>query len=300
MIIRKTLSALFAATLLATGVQASEPAKQAVSLNADPALWVVKDADTTIYLFGTVHLMKPEVQWFDGGVKAAYDASQEVVFELVEPDPATMQGLIGKLAIDKDGPPLTQKLSPKSAAAYKKAMEQLNVPYASFEQFEPWFVSTLLGLMPLEKYGFSTDSGVEKVLGNAAKRDKKKVIGLETVEEQLGFFDTLPEPLQIKFLNSMVKDLPNYGKLINGMVDNWASGKADKLGKTLNKSMKASPELSKILLNDRNVRWSEWIANRLAQPGTVFIGVGAGHLAGKDSVQAKLKAKKLVAVRIPS
>lgn len=298
--LKKHLSALFAATLLASGGQAAEPIKQAATVNADPALWVIKDADTTIYLFGTVHLMKPEVQWFDGGVKAAYDASSEIVFELVEPDPATMQGLITTMAIDRDGPPLTQKLSPKTAVAYKKAMESLNVPYASFEQFEPWFVSTLLGIMPLQKYGFSTDSGVEKVLGAAAKRDRKKVIGLETPEQQLGFFDTLPEPQQIKFLEQMIKDLPNYGKLINGMVDNWSAGKSEKLGSTLNKSMKKSPELNKILLNDRNARWSEWIAKRMEQPGTVFIGVGAGHLAGKDSVQAKLKSRQLIAVRIPS
>lgn len=86
------------------------PGPAAVTINADPALWVAKDDDTTIYLFGTVHVMKDNIKWFDGGVKAAYDASSEVVFELDLSNPQALQGAVMKLAIDPDGPPLTQNL----------------------------------------------------------------------------------------------------------------------------------------------------------------------------------------------
>jgi uncharacterized protein len=297
---KKILSTLFAATLLASGAQASEPVKSAATINADPALWVVKDADTTIYLFGTIHLMKPEVQWFDGGVKAAYDASSEIVMEMVEPEPSVAQRAVQKFAIDPDGPALSKKLSAKQLRAYTKAMEGLNLPAASFEQFEPWFVATMLGIMPLQKYGFSPEAGVEKVIGAAAKRDGKKVSGLETMEQQLSFFDTLPEALQIKLLDETIKGLPGFGKQINGMLASWKVGKTDKLASALNKAMKETPEISKVLLKDRNARWTDWVAKRMDQPGTIFIAVGAGHLAGKDSVQSMLKARNITVTRIAS
>ncbi len=298
--LKETLSLLLAATMFATAAPASEPAKAPAAVNADPALWVVKDADTTIYLFGTIHLMRPEVQWFDGGVKSAYAASSELVIEMVEPEPAKAQSIVMSTAVDPDGPPLTQKLNPKSVAEYKKAMEQLNLPTGSFEQFEPWFVSTLLAIMPLQKYGLSPESGVDKVLAAAAKRDGKTIIGLETMEEQIGFFDNLPEPLQIEFLDQTIKGLPKYGKLIDMMVGSWAAGKTEKLGNAMTKSMKSTPEITKVLLKDRNARWADWIVKRMDKPGTVFLAVGAGHLAGKDSVQTMLNTRKLKAVRIPS
>lgn len=297
---RRFMRAFIATSLLAGTAQATEPTKSPATVNADPALWVVKDADTTIYLFGTIHLMKPEFVWFDGGVKAAYDASSEVVIEMMEPTPEAAQKSMMEKAIDKDGPPLSQKLTPKTVAAYKKAMENLNLPVGAFEQFEPWAVSTLLGVIPLTKYGFSPDSGVEKVLTAAAKRDGKKMGQLETMDEQLGFFDNLPEPLQIKLLEQTIKDLPGYGKLINTMLNNWAAGKPEVVGREINKSMKKSPEVHNVLLRDRNARWVNWIEKRLEAPGTTFLAVGAGHLAGKDSVQGMLEAKKIKAVRIPS
>jgi uncharacterized protein len=297
---RRPLRILLAATLLTTAAQTSAQTKSAATINADPALWVVKDADTTIYLFGTIHLMKPEITWFDGGVKSAYDASSDVVIEMIEPSPQDAQKSMMSKAIDPDGPPLSQKLSPKTAAAYKKALENLNLPVGAFEQFEPWAASTILGVIPLSKYGFSPDSGVEKVLTAAAKKDGKMMGQLETMDEQLSFFDTLPEPLQIKLLEQTIKELPNYGKLVNTMVDSWAAGKPAIVGREINKSMKATPELHKVLLHDRNARWADWIVNRLKTPGTTFVAVGAGHLAGKDSVQGMLATKKIKAVRIPS
>ncbi len=294
---RKSLL-LLAATFLSTAVSAETTAP--VEVNAHPAMWVVKDADTTIYLFGTVHIMKPEIKWFNGGVKAAYDASSEVVLEMIEPTPAEAQATMMKIAIDPDGPPLTTKLSPKTTLAYKKAMEGLNLPYGSFEQFEPWFVATLLGIIPLGKYGFDINSGVEKVLTAQVKKDGKKLGQLETLDQQLGFFDTLPEPEQIRLLQSTIKGIPDYEKTVNKMVTSWSKGDPSVLSSEINKSMNATPMVNKVLLNDRNARWADWIEKRLETPGTTFVAVGAGHLAGKQSVQAKLLAKKIKAVRIPT
>ena len=115
-----------------------------------------------------------------------------------------------------------------------------------------------------------------------------------------GFFASLPEAAQIKLLKASVEQMPEAKAFFDKMVGNWAKGDPDALAAMMNEAMRDSPELAKVLLVDRNERWAKWIDDRLDTPGTVFVAVGAGHLAGKGSVQDYLKARKLKAKRIPS
>ena len=292
---RKLLAGLLATLALPFAAAAETTA----TTKADPALWVVKDADTTVYLFGTVHVLRPGTMWFDGGVKAAYDASSEVVLEIVEPEPAEIMSLVMQKAIDPDGPPLSQKLGNK-AAAYNAAMAAVGMPAAQFEQFEPWFAATVLTVGSVTKAGFDPKSGAENRITAAAAKDGKTVGELETVGEQLDMFDSMPEAAQIAFLNATVAEAGDGAKTLDTMVARWAAGDPEGLAALMNKSETFTPEIRKTLLTDRNARWAEWIAKRMDQPGTVFIAVGAGHLAGSDSVQSFLKTKKLEAKRIPS
>lgn len=287
------LRGLFAAALLALPLPAA-----ARGNDADPALWVVKDADTTIYLFGTIHILKPGLTWFDDGIKTAFDASDDLVLEMVQPPADEMQAIVMKAGFTTSGQTLPEKLSPADRAAYLKALTGFGLPANALDRADPWLAATQLSLIPVLKSGYETGNGPETVLAAAAKAAGKKVIGLETAEQQIGYFDTLPENLQIKFLNSTVKELPDVNKSLGEMVDDWSAGKPDRLGKTLNEGMRDTPEIGKVLLADRNVRWAQWIDERMKQPGTVFVAVGAGHLAGKDSVIAQLKRYKLKAVRV--
>jgi uncharacterized protein YbaP (TraB family) len=280
-----------AATLLATPLAAQ-------TTDADPALWVVKDKDTTIYLFGTIHVLKPGLSWFDEGVRTAFDKSDELVIEMIEPDPQTMQKLVIARAVDPDGPPLSQKLSAGDRADYMKAMESLGAPYQAFEAMKPWMVSVTLSLLPLTKLGYDPNSGAEKILTSAAKNAGKKLGELETAEQQLGFLDNLPEATQIAYLNATVDELPNYEKSMAEMVTSWAKGDPDRLAALMNDPVDQTPELTKALLTDRNARWAAWIDQRMKSPGTVFVAVGAGHLAGKGSVQDQLKPYRLKAKRV--
>jgi uncharacterized protein YbaP (TraB family) len=294
---RKLIAGFLAATLFTTMAQGK--AKPAAD-NASPALWVVRDKDTTIYLFGTIHVLKPGLQWFDGGVKKAYDASSEVMFEMVEPDAATAQKMVLEKAVDPDGPPLTKKLPPATAEAYGKAMAGLGLPTAGFETLEPWFVSNMITMFSLQKLGYDPNSGVEKQLTEAAKKDGKTLGELESMQFQLNLFDTLPEKLQLDLFTQTLDELPKGSKLIDDMVSSWAKGDPDMLAKQMNEDMDKTPELAKILLTDRNTLWADKIKARLDKPGTVFIAVGAGHLAGAGSVLDLLKARKVNAKRITS
>ncbi len=290
--------ALLLSPPLAAQTTPPAPAPAAATIPADPALWVVKDKDTTIYLFGTIHALKPQLSWFDSAVRKAFDASGQLVLEIPLPTQEQAKAVIVPLAMDATGKPLTQKLSAEDRKVYAAAMAKLGIPETAFDTFEPWFAGVTLAQIELQKAGFNAAEGVEVALNAAATASGKPVSGLETLEQQLGYFHTLPQADQIAFLISSAKEIDKFDATINAMLDRWKAGDAEGLSALMNEDLSSQPNLYKVLLADRNARWADWIDNRLKTPGTVFIAVGAGHLAGKDSVQAYLAKHHLVAERV--
>jgi hypothetical protein len=282
-----------------TSVAKEPAAATATTQKVKPALWAVKDDDTTIYLLGTVHVLKPGLSWFDGAVRQAFDKSDELVLELVLPeDQAEVAKITIPMAMDTSGKTLPQKLDPEALKAYQAALTSLGVPANAFDALEPWFAGVTLSVLPLTKLGYDPEQGVEKQLTTAAKAASKPVSGFETLEEQLGFFDKLPEAQQVAFLNSTVKDIDKLGPTLDKLVVLWGKGDPKNLATLMNESMAATPELTKTLLWDRNARWADQIKTRMDKPGTVFVAVGAGHLAGEHSVQDYLAARGLKAKRV--
>lgn len=293
------LSALTLALALPACAQRQPAAAARDANDADPALWVVKDQDTTIYLFGTIHVLKPGMSWFDEAVKAAFDRADEVKLELVMPDPAAMASLVAATGVAPAGtPPLTEQVPANKRAAFTKAVLDLGLPANALDRYKPWLAATQLSIAPLSRLGYDSANGPEEVITAAAKQAGKPLTGLETAEQQLGYFGALSAPAQLQFLTSTIDELPKLDSSMKEMVDDWAHGKPEALAKEMNDSLKDSPEVAKVLLVDRNKRWAAWVKQRMAQPGTVFIAVGAGHLAGKDSVQAQLAKLGVKAERV--
>ncbi len=269
------------------------PTATVTTKDADPALWVIKDADTTIYLFGTVHLLKPGLGWFDEAVEAAFKSSSELVLELPDIDEATAAKAMMAFAVDQSGQTLSKRLNADQSAIYVKAMGSLKLPPAAFDRFEPWAAALTLGVVPLLQSGYDPKSGAEDVLKKAAKAAGKPIIGLETAEQQFGYFDNLPMNVQVNYLVQVASDVGDYNQLIAKTVDSWAAGDPDTLASQMNSVMDKTPEVKRVLLAERNQRWAVWIKARLEKPGTVFMAVGAGHLAGKDSVQDYVTKQKI-------
>lgn len=280
-------------------VEALDPVKapSVTVKDVDPALWVVKDADTTIYLFGSVHLLKPGLGWFDDGVKTAFDASDQLVLELVEPPAAEVQALFGKLAMDQQGKTLRSKMNDADRAVYEAALGKLGMPATALDPFDPWAAGLTLSLLSMQKSGFDPNSGVEKQLTAAANVSKKPIAGLETMAFQLGVFDALPEAEQVQFLVETAKEIDDVSSTFDKMVDLWAAADTESLGQLMNEGL-TSRTLYDALLTKRNANWAKWISAKMAQPGVTFIAVGAGHLAGPTSVQALLPAYGLNATRV--
>lgn len=275
---------LLAATPACAQGQAAKPRLQ----NAHPALWVVKGGRATVYLFGTIHVLKPGLEWFDEAVKQAFDRANEVKLELVMPPADRMQQIVVANAAMPTGPTLSAQLDPRHRAALVSALAQLGLPANAFDRDKPWFAATNLSILPLIKAGYDPANGPEAIITATAAKENKPVTGLETAEQQIGYFGALSPKAQIQFLDSTLDDMAKAEGEMGRMVDEWAHGQPDALARDLNDDLKDSPEVAKVLLVDRNKRWASWIKGRLAQPGTVFIAVGAGHLAGPESVQAQL------------
>lgn len=287
----------FAASPVPAAETATAPT--AATTGADPALWVVKDEDTTIYLFGTVHVLKPGLSWFDEAVKDAFDKSDQLMLEMVMPeDQAELANTTMALAVDQSGKTLSSRLDADQLKAYQAALAGLGLKPTQLDMFEPWFAAATLSMLPLGKLGYDPEQGVEKLLTRFAKDSGKPVIGFETLTEQLGFLDTLPEKVQVSYLNTVVKDIDKTGPMLDKLVMQWSQGDPEALAVTMNESMADTPEVAKALLWDRNLRWADTLKARMDQPGTVFVAVGAGHLAGEKSVQDYLKERGLTAERI--
>ncbi len=269
--------------------------------DADPAMWVVKDKDTTVYLFGTFHMLDGKRDWFNDEVKTAFDGSSELVLEAILPEnPAEMQPLVLKYAVDQTGKPLSSKVSAETKAKLDKELGTLGIPAQAIDKLEPWFVSLTLAALGAQKLGLKGEFGAEKVLTGAAKTSGKSIAAVETAEGQIAMLDALPEPTQLAALEHSLESMAKLGDTYTPMLAAWSSGDTNALVKIMNEGLGKDPGLYKAMLTDRNTKWADWIGQRMEKPGVVFMAVGAGHLAGKDSVQEHLAKKGLKAERVKS
>ena len=235
------------------------------SPQASPALWEIRDGDTTIFLFGTFHTLDARTRWFDRTVRSAFDRSGELVLETIVPnDPAKVRAL-GRQSVggrDKPG---------------------------------SYFASTRAVISRGRADGLSVEHGADAVLKRAATEQGKALAGLERFEDQLNQFARIsaapPAPVP-------AAAPPSAPVTLNDLLAAWKVGDTGAFSVMLSGFEAKSPAAYRILIADRNARWGEWIANRLDQPGIVFVAVGSGHLSGKDSVQNWLSSKGIVARRI--
>lgn len=265
---------------------------------AEPAMWVVKDSDSTIYMFGTVHLLKPDLAWKTPRVQAAIKDSSELWLELIgADDPAVMGPLVQKLGLDL-AKPLSMKLTPEQAEKLTAAATKLGLPQGALEPFQPWFAGLTLSVLPLQKAGFDPKQGVEAKLSELAKADGDGIKGLETPEQQIGFLASMSEADQIDFLMQAVEESEKGVARFDALTRSWAAGDTAALeGELITEMQTKTPHLYEVLVKRRNEAWAEKIATMLAGKGVQFIAVGALHLVGPDSVQAQLKTRGIAATR---
>ena len=259
---------------------------------ARPALWEVSDADTTIYLFGTIHLLPEKFQWRTAKFDEAVQGSQQLVVETIvdDKDPTKIMSALASLAFNTPNlPPLAERVAPKVRPALEAAVKKSGFPPQAFDRMETWAAAFVLLGNQYRDMNLKGDEGVETVLRHNFASAGKPIGELETNLQQFSFFDRLPEKAQVALLEGAVDDSKTADAEFTAMLKAWSVGNVGAIARTFDRDLESSPELAQALIHRRNANWKTWIEQRLTEPGAVMIAVGAGHLAGDDSVIALLK-----------
>lgn len=287
---RAFVSSLFAFVLAACSSSApAQPAK--------PAMWKLSDHDTTIYLFGTVHVLPKNLVWRTPRFDAAANSAQELVLEIADnDDQAAVAQTYARLAASPGLPPVLERVPADKREKLAALIQKAGLKPEQLNPFETWAVAVQIGSAMYREIGASPAQGVETTLRSSV--GAKKVSALETTEQQLGYFDTMPEAVQRKLLVSMIDDADSAATDFQAMLKAWSSGDTAAIARTFDDELRNAPEIAEVLIDRRNRAWVEWLKRRLDQPGTVMVAVGAGHLAGKGSVIDLLERQKLKVERV--
>ena len=279
-------------------------AAPATVTEATPALWKVKGVHGTIYLFGSIHMMKKDVHWETTKVKEALGASELLYLEIAGLDDASIQAAqpqILQLGTDPDHP-LSTKITKEDLDLLDGAVKTMGLPGEQvLEPMKPWLVYLTISVVPIVQAGYDPNSGVDKTLEAEMKKAAKPEKGFETITEQMHYMADMPDALQTQMLHQTLLDLPKSAIQTKEMMASWIRGDVEAIGKLENDEMKAKyPELYSVLLVKRNERFADALAGMLKDPatGTVFVAVGAGHLAGADSVLTMLETRGFKAERV--
>jgi uncharacterized protein YbaP (TraB family) len=280
---------------LAMAVQIIAAPAQAI---AEPALWKVEGPHATIWLFGSVHALKPALAWRSARMDAAMKSAGVLYLEIPDADDAAaMQALVLRYGVDPASP-LSSKISPKEKADLEALLKSYGMSEAQLEPLRPWMVGLTLSVLPMVKAGYDPTASVEHTLSVEARAAGKPIKGFETAEQQIRFFADLPQDQQVAFLHSSMDDAAKGVADFDDLVAAWDAGDVDAIAEMMNDDLKTKyPSLYKLLLVDRNQRFAEQIAQLAKGDGVVFVAIGAAHLAGPDSVQSDLARLGLVAVR---
>lgn len=273
---------------------AAQPARAPAPLEPlSPLMWEIRKGDARITLFGTVHALPRGVNWFRPHVVEALDAADVLVLETRVPDTAGMAPEMLRLARLPAPRPVLERVPPEWQARLNA--ELLRLKPMPLEWMRTWFIAVTLVNLEAERNGFSPAIGVEAVLTERARLRDKPIRALETVEEQLTFFNALSEADQQQLLIGVIERMGESRSRANRLVEDWLAGRADALATLVASDFERSPMLEQLLLKDRNERWAAWIAREMQTPGHRFVAVGAGHFTGRHSLLEKLKRHGLEA-----
>jgi uncharacterized protein YbaP (TraB family) len=259
--------------LVAAALAAASPAGAPPSAPvAEPAMFVVRDADTTVYIFGTFHALDGRSEWFGNEVRDAFEHSGELVLETLIPEQP------------QPGP-------------YMPAIRAPSVtPSASF------LATTRMAINAGRAQGMQVGNGADMVLRRVAEAEGKPVEGLETLQLQIDMFNRMPAnaaaPASRAGQPAEGSSMAGLSRAMGEMQSAWKRGDQSVFVRMLDQLRQASPDTYRMMFTERNDRWADWIRARMQAPGTVFVAVGAGHLAGPDSLLVRLAERGIPSQRI--
>lgn len=260
--------------------------------HAAPAMWEVRDHDTTIYLFGAMHVLQPNVKWRTRAFDRAYARADKVWFETrADADPAEVRALVDRYGVDADRS-LTEKLPPRTVATLKAALERDGGSLDQVDRLRPWAAAMMLSVLPMTQQGASVAAGADATVTRQARAAEKPIATFETVEQQIRLFAGLPEAVEVQYLDDVASEALSPPRNGVALQSAWLHGDMDRLGPLVVDVMKRDrPALYDALLKRRNQAWTQALAAEMDRPGVQLVAVGALHMAGEDGLPALMAAR---------
>lgn len=280
-----------AGAILIAGLGVAGPA------SAAPALWRVSDGDSDVYLFGTLHALKPSLKWRTPLYDEVLARAGTVWFEadMQSGDPDTLRLLVQRYGSDPDRP-LSRKLAPSDLGALARQTDLARV-----DHLRPWAAALMLSMRPMLVRGATVEKGADATITRAARAEAKRIRAFETLEDQARMFASLPEASEVRYLTDVVRErsrgprlrLPFQPATLEGA---WLAGNLDP---GFLAEMKAeNPAMYEAFLRRRNEAWADRLAAEMAGSGIELVNVGALHLVGPDGLPALLAARGFKVVRV--
>jgi uncharacterized protein YbaP (TraB family) len=272
-----------------------------LSVHAESPVWAIKGAHNTVYLAGSVHLLRPKEAALPAAFEKAYADADALVMEIDLDDlnESEAQGWMLEHGMFADEGTLESTLGDKLYARAVAEGDKLGLPVPALQMMEPWLLAMTFAEMEYLKLGFDPEQGVEKQLLRKATRDHKAITGFETLQEQLGLLDGMSYPDQARFLDMTLEEMDEMEKQTDTMMAAWRAGDAKKLGDLLSEEYKVAPTLYRLLVSDRNNRWMPQLERLLKGDKDYLVVVGALHLVGNGGLLELAKARGYAPKQMP-
>jgi uncharacterized protein YbaP (TraB family) len=256
-------------------------------------LWSVETEKNTVYLLGAIHLLRRASYPLPDAIEKIYDCCNIVVFEtdIDKQNDLKLQNLMRQRGMYPKGQTLSGNISSQTYRLLGEKLSAAGLKASSFEQFKPWFAAIAVSGMELQRLGFDPALGIDRHFFDRAKRDRKKLVFLETNEYQINLFAGLNRGKQEMLLRQMLKEIDVIEGMFSDIIDSWQSGNAQKLDSILDISFRDYPGIYDQFIIKRNRRWIRKIEKLMNQRDDVLVIVGAGHLAGRESIIDLLQRK---------
>ena len=256
-------------------------------------LWRIAGATNSVYLLGSIHLLREQDHPLPGVIDKAYDDADVIVMEIDmdDVDPVYTQAAFNRAGVLQDGTTLQDLMGEEAFTAASEAAAAIDIPLDMLAKSEPWLAAITVELMLLYRIGFDPALGVEMTMTQRAAADGKPIEGLETIDEQLAFLDGLPIDAQREMLLQVLSEGAAMSESIGELIEAWHHGDTATLEDALLSSAVGLDELNEVLVNSRNRRWAETISTWQDDQQDYLIVVGALHLVGEQGVPALLEKR---------
>jgi len=286
----RLVSLLFGALLLSAcsqGGTVSERVNDARERNDGPAIWVVKDFDSTLYLFGTVHLLSPDIDWMREDMSTIFREAGTVFFEVDTGTNGQIDAsiLTQSLGFYKDGRRLQDRLDSYQLKLLEAAAHNSGIPIETLDNMKPWLASEFLTVAAGVNEGLSPELSADNALKTRAEQQQKNILYFESIEDQLRRTAKQPETVQMMMLSDTLEGYNGLGGDLTDVAQSWAIGRTDYLtDEVIHAVRDRSPDIYKSIYVDVNKDWGKTLTRFMEGSETGFAAIGVGHLLGDDSL----------------